>query len=109
MRIEAVRVDVVSLGRANAICVRITTDTGLVGIGETVLKRRDRSVVANLDEIGAYHIGQDPLPIEDHFEKLYRDTFWVGGPLHAAGRSAVDIALWDIKGQYHGAPIHEML
>jgi galactonate dehydratase len=109
MRITRVRVDSVSLGRANAIYVRIETDRGLVGIGETVLKRRDRSVIANLEEIAEYLVGKDALAIEDHFEKLYRDTFWVGGPLHAAGRSAVDIALWDLKGQYYGAPIHQML
>ena len=109
MRIDRVRVDVVSMGRANAIYVRIDTDGGITGTGETVLRRRDWSVAANLREIGEYLVGKDPLTIEDHFEKLYRDTFWVGGPLHAAGRSAVDIALWDIKGQFHGAPIYQLL
>ena len=109
MRIRNVRVDVVSMGRANAVYVRIETDNDLVGVGETVLKRRDWSVEANIREIGEYLVGKDPLAIEDHFEKLYRDTFWVGGPLHAAGRSAVDIALWDLKGQYYNAPIYQML
>ncbi|MBF6604987.1 MAG: mandelate racemase/muconate lactonizing enzyme family protein [Chloroflexi bacterium] len=98
-----------SMGRANAVYVRIDTDRGLTGTGETVLKRRDGSVRANLIEIGEYLVGKDALATEDHFEKLYRDTFWVGGPLHAAGRSAVDIALWDLKGQYYNAPIYQML
>ena len=109
MRIDRVRVDVISLDRTNAIFVRVDTDAGLTGTGETVLKRRDRSVEANIRELADALIGKDPLAIEDHFEKLYRDSFWVGGPLHAAGRSAVDIALWDIKGQHHGAPIHALL
>jgi galactonate dehydratase len=109
MRIDRVRVDIVSMGRANAIYVRIDTDSGITGTGETVLKRRDRSVEANLREIGESLVGKDPLAIEDHFEKLYRDTFWVGGPLHAAGRSAVDIALWDITGQHLGAPVYQLL
>jgi galactonate dehydratase len=109
VRIDRVRVDVVSMGRANAVYVRIDTDAGITGTGETVLKRRDQSVAANLREIGEGLLGKDPLAIEDHFETLYRDTFWVGGPLHAAGRSAVDIALWDIKGQHLGAPIHALL
>src|SRR6188472_3644705 len=109
MRIDRVRVDVISLDRTNAIFVRVDTDAGLTGVGETVLKRRDRTVEANVREIGEALIGKDPLTIEDHFEKLYRDSFWVGGPLHAAGRSAVDIALWDIKGQHHGAAIHALL
>jgi galactonate dehydratase len=109
VHIDRVRVDIVSMGRANAIYVRLDTDAGITGTGETVMKRRDRSVEANLREIGEFLVGKDPLAIEDHFEKLYRDTFWVGGPLHAAGRSAVDIALWDIKGQLLGAPIHQLL
>jgi galactonate dehydratase len=109
VRITGLRTDVVSLGYADAIYVRIDTDKGLVGTGETVLRRRSRSVAANLAEIGDYLVGKDALAIEDHFEKLYRDTFWVGGPLHAAGRSAVDIALWDLKGQFYNAPIYQML
>ena len=109
MKITRVQADLVSLGRCNAIYVRITTDTDLVGVGETVMRRRDLSVRQNILEISDYLIGKDPLPIEDHFEKLYRDSFWVGGPLHAAGRSAIDIALWDLKGQYYGAPIYDML
>ena len=109
MRVDRVRVDIVSLGRANSIIVRVDTDEGITGTGETVLKRRDRSVEANLREIADYLQGKDPLAIEEHFERLYRDTFWVGGPLHAAGRSAVDIALWDIKGQAFGAPLYQLL
>ena len=109
MKIARVQADLVSLGRCNALYVRITTDTDLVGVGETVMRRRDLSIQANVLEISDYLIGKDPLPIEDHFEKLYRDSFWVGGPLHAAGRSAIDIALWDLKGQYYGAPIYDML
>jgi galactonate dehydratase len=109
VRIDRVRVDIVSMGRANAVYVRIDTDSGLTGTGETVLKRRDHSVAANLREIGEWLIGKDPLAIEDIAEKLYRDTFWVGGPLHSSGRSAVDIALWDIKGQHFGAPVYQLL
>lgn len=109
MKITRIEPYLVHLGRYNAVYVEIETDTELVGVGETVLKRRDRTVVENIREIGEYLLGRDPLPIEDHFEKLYRDSFWVGGPLHAAGRSAIDIALWDLKGQYYGAPIYELL
>src|SRR5262245_21509749 len=109
VRIDRVRVDIVSMGRANAIYVRIDTNAGITGTGETVLKRRDQSVAANLREIGEWLVGKDPFAIEDIFEKLYRDTFWVGGPLHAAGRSAVDIALWDIKAQHFGAPLYQLL
>ena len=109
MKITRVRTDVVSMNRCNAIFVRIDTDNDLVGLGETVIKRRDFTVRQNIDEMAAFLIGRDPLMIEDIAEKLYRDSFWVGGALHAAGRSAVDMALWDIKGQYYRAPIYDLL
>jgi galactonate dehydratase len=109
VRITRVEPHHVSLGRYNAVYVEIETDTEMIGVGETVLRRRDRTVVENIREMAEYLVGRDPLTIEDHFEKLYRDSFWVGGPLHAAGRSAIDIALWDLKGQYYNAPIYDLL
>ena len=109
MKITRVRADVVSMNRCNAIFVRVYTDNDLVGLGETVIKRRDFTIKHNVDEMAAFLVGRDPLMIEDIAEKLYRDSFWVGGALHAAGRSAVDMALWDIKGQYYHAPIYDLL
>lgn len=109
MRIANITSHIVDIGRANSIFVQVETDTGLVGTGETLLRRRDRTVAANLAEMGEFLVGRDPLAIEDIFERLYRDSFWTGGPLHAAGRSAIDIALWDIKGQFYGAPVYQLL
>ncbi len=109
MKITHVRTDVVSMKRCNAVFARIYTDTDLVGLGETVIKRRDFTVKQNIEEMAAFLIGRDPLMIEDIAEKLYRDSFWVGGALHAAGRSAIDMALWDIKGQHYNAPIYDLL
>ncbi|MBI2755424.1 MAG: mandelate racemase/muconate lactonizing enzyme family protein [Chloroflexi bacterium] len=108
MKIGRVQAHIVDLGERNAHIVTIETDTGLVGTGETVLRRRDATVHANLEELGRYLLGKDPLAIEDHSEKLFRDSFWSGGPLHAAARSAVDIALWDIAGQRYDAPLFDM-
>lgn len=109
MQITRVNTDVVSLGRCNAVFARITTDNGLTGLGETVIKRRDHTVRQNIEEMAPFLVGRDPLRVEDIAEKLYRDSFWVGGALHAAGRSAVDMALWDIKGQYYHAPVYDLL
>ncbi len=109
MRIENIRVDVLDLGRANSIFVRIETDEGITGLGETLLKRHDDAVRANIIELGRSLVGRDPGEIEAIAEELYRDRFWVGGALAAAGRSAIDIALWDIKGQFLGKPIYELL
>ena len=57
------------------------------------------------------HHWDEPLEHEIIWDKLYRSTFWGqnGGPVIFAGISAIDIALWDIKGKYYNAPVHELL
>ncbi len=109
MKITKLDVKLIGLGFRNCVVVELHTDEGIVGIGETVLKRRSKTVEQNLHELGRYLVGQDPTRIEDHHEKMYRDSFWVGGPLHASAISAVDVALWDIKGKSLGAPVYELL
>jgi len=109
MNITKIATRMVGLGFRNCIVVEIHTDTGLVGFGETVLKRRSKTVEQNILELGRYLVGKDPRRIEDHHEKMYRDSFWVGGPLHGSAISAVDVALWDLKGKSLGAPIYELL
>lgn len=109
MRITKLETRLIGLGFRNCIVVEIHTDEGIVGYGETVLKRRSKTVEQNIQELGRYLVGQDPARIEDHHEKMYRDSFWVGGPLHGSAISAVDVALWDVKGKSLGVPIYELL
>ena len=109
MQITQLKTNLIGLGFRNCILVEIHTDEGLVGFGETVLKRRSKTVEQNLHELGRYLVGKDPQRIEDHHEKMYRDSFWVGGPLHASAISAVDVALWDLKGKMLGVPIYSLL
>ena len=56
-------------------------------------------------------LGEDPMNLEKIWDKLYRKTFWGlgGGTVVSAGMSAVDIALWDIKGKALGVPIYQLL
>ena len=89
-KITKLETKLIGLGFRNCIVVELHTDEGVVGIGETVLKRRSKTVEQNLHELGRYLVGQDPLRIEDHQEKMYRDSFWVGGPLHASAISAIE-------------------
>jgi L-alanine-DL-glutamate epimerase-like enolase superfamily enzyme len=101
----------------DALIVRVHTDTGLVGIGET---DSSPAVVKALIETPASHetcqglkqvlLGESPLEIERLWKKMYRSTEYVGrrgAAIHAI--SALDIALWDIAGQHYGAPVHTLL
>ncbi len=109
MKITKVHTRLIGLGFRNSIVVEIHTDEGLVGLGETVLKRRSRTIQTNLEELSRYLVGLDPLRIEDHQEKMYRDSFWVGGPMHATAISAIDAALWDLQGKSLGVPVWRLL
>jgi galactonate dehydratase len=55
-------------------------------------------------------VGKDPFRIEEHWQMLYNFSHNVrGGVFHMAAISAIDIALWDIKGKALGVPIYELL
>ena len=88
--------------------VRITTDSELVGLGQTACWGYPEAVDAIVRAWRPYLIGQDPLRIEHHWQYLYRMGPFRGSVLSGAV-SAVDIALWDVKGQHFGAPIWELL
>ena len=109
MKITNVKVHLVGLGFRNAIFTEIETDAGITGVSETVMKRRSRTIAEYIQELSRYLVGKDPTRIEDHYEKLYRDSFWVGGPMHSTAISAVEIALWDIAGKELGVPVYRLL
>ena len=81
---------------------RIHTDTGLYGDGEAAMSYGVGSTAAfgMVQDLANLIIGMDPLETEKIWDKMYRTTFWGqnGGGVFSAGMSAIDIALWDIKG-----------
>ncbi len=92
----------------NGYVVRILTDTGLSGIGQTACWGYPEAVEKIVNTFEKYLIGQNPLRIEHHWQYLYRMGPFKGTALSGA-ISAVDIALWDIKGKHLGVPIWELL
>jgi len=100
--------DVESLVIGGGQFVRITTDDGLVGLGQSGCWGYPQAVHEMIQTFRPYLMGQDPLRIEHHWQYLYRMAPFRGSVLSGAV-SAVDIALWDIKGQHLQAPIWELL
>lgn len=109
MIITDLRTQIVHLGFRNCILLRVETDAGITGISETVMKRRSLTIEQSILQLRKFLLGKDPTEIEDHWEKMYRDSFWVGGPMHSTALSAVDCALWDILGKSLGVPVHKLL
>jgi len=93
----------------NIVFVRLHTDEGVVGLGETFMG--PKAVEAYLHETVAPKVlGRDPLQIEAINADLSRFYLgWSSAGAETRGNSAMDIALWDIFGKAHGKPICDML
>jgi galactonate dehydratase len=100
MKIEKIE----SILSGNSHFVRIITDDGIEGIGQSACWGYMEAVHTLINTFEKYLIGKNPLNIEHHWQYLYRMGPFRGSILNAA-ISAVDIALWDIKGKYLNAPI----
>ena len=91
----------------------IYTDEGIYGDGEAALAYCNGAPAAAgmIKDLASLIIGMDPLDNEVIWDKLYKCTFWGqnGGPVVFAGISAIDIALWDIKGKYFNVPVYKLL
>ncbi len=92
--------------------VEVTTDEGISGWGEitTTTKLANRALRAMLQQIGAIVAGEDPAHIERLWHMLFRSFTYMGSRGAAVECvSAIDIALWDIRGKALGQPIYELL
>ncbi|MBB5752201.1 mandelate racemase/muconate lactonizing enzyme family protein [Prosthecomicrobium pneumaticum] len=93
----------------NNLWVRIHTDSGLSGLGETYYLPRAVAAVIH-DVYAPLLVGRDPRDIENHWQNLFSLVNFCG-PMGAEMRaiSAIDVALWDLLGQIAGLPIHTLL
>jgi L-alanine-DL-glutamate epimerase-like enolase superfamily enzyme len=103
------QVETIRLGEfPNLLWVRLHTDEGLVGLGETFMGAE--AVEAYLHEWAAPRLlGQDALAIEARARDLTGYLGWRGSGVETRGNSAVDIALWDLFGKAAGMPLHTAL
>jgi len=109
MKIVRAEVIVTSPDR-NFVTLRLTTDDGLVGLGDATLNGRELAVVAYLQEhVAPLLLGADAHRIEDTWQFLYRSAYWRRGPVTMAAIAAVDVALWDLKAQSAGLPLYQLL
>ena len=92
--------------------IEVTTDEGVSGWGEitTTTKLANRALCSMLRQIGSSLEGEDPAHIERLWHKTFRSYTYMGSRGAAVECvSAIDIALWDIRGKVLGKPIYELL
>ncbi len=104
MKIETV--DAIPAG--SACYVRVTADDGTTGVGESTFFGWPTAVAEIVRSFGDYLKGRDPLDVEHHWLALYR-AFSFRGMAVTGAISAIDQALWDLKGKHYGAPVWELL
>lgn len=125
MKIERIICQILRVGQVeqktascqDVVLVRVRTDNGLEGIGEAdaspeVVKAIvdapfSHNIACGLREI---LLGEPPLETERLWQKMHRRTQYFGRTsVTLAAMSAVDMALWDLKGKYFKQPIHRLL
>ena len=87
---------------------QIHTDEGIVGLGESGTWGYLEASQAAIEKYGRYLVGEDPARIEHHWNVMYRSSHFRGAAIMGA-LSAIDIALWDIKGKALGVPVYDLL
>ena len=91
------------------IFVQVHTDTGFTGLGETWYAAATVESAIH-DHFGPLLVGRDPFEIERHWQTMFRLSDHAGyGGAELRAISAIDVALWDIKGQSLNMPIFEII
>ncbi|WP_317854813.1 galactonate dehydratase [Chakrabartyella piscis] len=109
MKITDIKTYTVFSYRTNFVFVQIETDSGLKGVGEGTLEYKEHALVGAVEDIKRVLVGQNPMEIERIASELYRDSYWRLGPVLMSAISAVEMALWDIKGKFYDMPVYEFL
>ena len=109
MRITAIDCHPVWIGHRNQLLLKISTDEGIYGWGESGLSGRERAVIGAVDHYRELLIGRDPMQVAALWQELYRSQYFEGGRVLTAAISAIDIALHDVRGKALGVPVYQLL
>ena len=109
LKITAIKPYPVWVGIRNQMLVKVETDGGIVGWGESGLSGREKAVAAAVEHYREFLIGRDAMQIGRIWQELYRSQYFEGGRVLQAAISAIDIALHDIKGKALDVPVYDLL
>ncbi|MGH8210563.1 MAG: galactonate dehydratase [Steroidobacteraceae bacterium] len=109
MKITNVETFLVGTKWRNWLFVKLSTDEGIVGVGEASLGGMEKAVESAIHEFKRRIVlGSSPFDIENMWRRVYRDE-WYGGPVHLAALSGIEIACWDVIGKALGQPVYNLL
>ncbi|MGA2991823.1 MAG: mandelate racemase/muconate lactonizing enzyme family protein [Candidatus Korobacteraceae bacterium] len=114
MKVIAAKIYRVEIDGRRPVLLQLFTDEGVTGVGEAAVAYGvgNTAAAALVQElVEKFVLGADPSNIEPIWHAMYDHTFWAkgGGSLLFPGISAIETALWDIKGKALGIPVYQML
>src|SRR5437764_11539600 len=88
---------------------KLETNQGVVGWGEGTLEGKAGATMACINDFRDFVIGADPMQVEHIWQSMYVHSFYRAGPVMGSAISAIDQALWDIRGKALGVPVYKLL
>lgn len=97
------------VGLRNQLLVKVTTEDGIYGWGESGLSGREKAVIGAIEHYREFLLGRDPRQAGALWQEMYRSQYFEGGRVLTAAIGALDIAFHDIRGKALGVPVHQLL
>lgn len=109
MKIKDIKTFPINVGSGSQLVVKVETDEDIYGWGASGLSGRELAVVGAIEHFKKFLLGTDAFKMGAHWQNMYRGQYFEGGRVLTAAISAIDIALYDIKGKALGVPVYELL
>ena len=109
MKITDIKPYPIWVGERNQLVVKVETDEGIYGWGESGFVGREQAVMGIIAHYREWLIGRDPMRAGALWQEMYRSQYFEGGRSMSTAISAIDIALYDIKGKALGVPVYQLL
>ena len=88
---------------------KLETNQGLIGWGEGTLEGKAGATMACIEDFRDFVMGADPMQVEHIWQSMWVHSFYRPGPVMGSAMSAIDQALWDIRGKALGVPVYKLL
>jgi galactonate dehydratase len=109
MKIKDIKTFAVWAGLRNLLIVKVETDEGFYGWGESGMSGREMAVQGAVRHYREFLIGKDAMRIGALWQEMYRSQYFEGGRVLTAAISAIDIALHDAVSRKLGVPVYQLL
>ena len=109
MHITDIKPFPVWVGTRNQMLVKVETNEGIYGWGESGLSSRELGVKGIVEHYREWLIGKNPMNRAALWQEMYRSQYFEGGRTLTAAISAIDIALYDIVGKKIGVPVYDLI